>query len=445
MKKLALSFFLILVFFIGFFPMLASTPLFKPILLGILKNRIQAESLSIKKMKFSWFGPQTFDGIDLEKSDLTANIGSLQSNVPFWKLSKLGNFFELQNGSFLFRGYGNAEITNVQAKIQNAKVLATGSTPQGGTFQVQGTIVSKNNFDITSRLKQIPTIAIDQLLGANGLLYKALGASLDLNGAMKLQSESGNLSADLSSPNSEASLNSTITKGILTLNQPFNATLKISPELSQEILQRVSPKVITRFHAKNPFTLQIFPENFSCPLRNFQLENLSIGKASLNLGQINVHSGESLHFLMKLFKDKDFSKNMDIWLTNAFFSLHEGILQLGRVDALLSNSIHICTWGNVNLNNERLHMYLGLPADTLQQSFGIQTLSRNYVLKIPVRGTLQDPEFDTGPVVAKIATMAASQQIPTKGGKIFGGLVNAFTQTQDEKDIPPPNRPFPWE
>ncbi len=144
-------------------------------------------------------------------------------------------------------------------------------------------------------------------------------------------------------------------------------------------------------------------------------------------------------------KNKDFSKEIDIWFTSVAFQIQNGVINLGRVDALLSNSIHVCAWGSVDVKNDQLHMFLGLPADTLEQSFGIQALSRNYVLKIPVYGSISSPEFDTGSAIAKITTMAVSKQIPTKGGKILGGIVNAITQAQDDGDAPPPNRPFPWE
>jgi hypothetical protein len=165
----------------------------------------------------------------------------------------------------------------------------------------------------------------------------------------------------------------------------------------------------------------------------------------LDLGKTKVQSGKSLKSLVKLFKDTHFEKEIDFWFTPVAFQIQSGVITLGRMDALLSNSIHICTWGDVDVNKDELHMFLGLPADTLEKSFGIQTLSRNYVLKIPIYGSISNPEFDTGSAIAKITAMAVSKQIPSAGGKILGGLINAVTQAQDDGDAPPPNRPFPWE
>ncbi|MCC6127622.1 MAG: hypothetical protein IT584_00260 [Chlamydiae bacterium] len=137
---------------------------------------------------------------------------------------------------------------------------------------------------------------------------------------------------------------------------------------------------------------------------------------------------------------------MDAWFTPFSFQIRNGAIQTGRLDALLSDSIHICSWGKVNLVSEKLHMYIGLPADTLNRSFQITGLSADYVLKIPLRGTISKPELDTGPAVAQIASMAATQKLPIpKVGKMFEAITKTVSQVKNDKDVPPANRPFPWE
>lgn len=444
MKKWFLLLLIFILLLIGFFPFIASTTLGKPFFIQLIKTKVKGD-ITIEKLDLSWLGPQRFENISLANQDVSADVALITSNVPFWKLSHLGNSFTLQDGTFSFSAYEGAEITNVQALINGNNLKATGSTPQGGSLSIRGTIQSDENFDITADLKQIPTIAIDQLLKLNGLAYKTLGMTLNANGACTFTKNQGSISMVLTSPNFKGSINAAITNGILTLNEPLNATLQVSKELTEVLLQHTSDKIITGLETKNPFILRILTPGFSCPIKPFRFDQLEVGAASLDLGQVRVQSGESLHFLVKLFKNKDFGKNIDIWFTPVAFQIQNGVIELGRMDALLSRSIHLCTWGDIDVKKDKLHMFLGLPADTLQESFGIQTLSRNYVLKIPVHGSLNNPKFDTGPAIAKIATMTASQQIPTKGGKIFGGIVNVFTQAQDDGDAPPPNRPFPWE
>lgn len=444
MKKTILILLIILALFIGFFPYLASTRLGTPFFAKIIQSRFHG-NVQIQKVNLTWKGPQRFENISLTSPDLTSKIGLITSNVPFWKLSDLGDSFELQNGSFAFPSYGDEQISNIQAKINGSDIVATGTTARGGSISVRGSIKSKQNFDLLADLREIPSIAIDQLLKMKGILYKTLGPIINFNGSLKFQDVQGTLVFDVSSPNLTSSVNATIANDILTLNKPLVAHLHLSNELSAFLTERISPKLFTDLSAKNPFHLTIDPQGFSCPINPLKLAELQIGEANLDLGQVRVQSGESLHFLVKLFKNKDFGKKIEIWFTPVTFSIQNGLIQLGRMDALLSQSIHVCTWGDINLQKDKIRMTLGLPADTLEQSFGIQNLSRNYVLKIPIRGSLNNPEFETGPAVAKIATMATAQQIPTTGGKIFGGIVGVFAQAQDEGDTPPPHRPYPWE
>jgi hypothetical protein len=196
------------------------------------------------------------------------------------------------------------------------------------------------------------------------------------------------------------------------------------------------------FEVQNPITLRIEPQGFSLPIP-YSLEKLKIGHATLNLGKIKVPSNEALATLVSLLKATRISKEMNIWAAPVSFSLNHSKLELGRLDALLADSIHICTWGSINLLTNHLEMNLGLPADTLESSFGIKNLPANYVMKIPVQGTLQNPEIVKGPAAAKIAALVAAGQIPKKG--FLGGIAELISKPKQEKDIPPPARPFPWE
>lgn len=431
----------LLALLIAFFPLLLSTPVGSPIFTHLLSVKFRGQ-VSIEKTRLSWFGPQRFEHVTLTKPDLIASIDLLESTVPFWELSNFGSSFRLEDGNFLFPTYQQAQITHVQAKIEGQKLQAKGSTPGGGFLAIQGTVVSKREFDITATIKEIPTIAVDKLLKLNGTLYKILGSTLSFNGTLTHKSQAGKLRFDFSSPNGTAALNGNINDDILTLNQPLKATIRLSDALSELL---VKSELFTAIRAKNPISLLISSEGFSCPLNPFRFDQLQIQRGTLNLGQIQIDAGSSLHSLVQLFDHKAFEKTTDIWFTPALFQLQNGRLQLSRVDALVSKSIHLCTWGDIDIKNDDLQMTLGLPGDTLERSFNIRNLSDSYVLKIPIRGSIKDPQFETKGAIAKIAILSTSKHIPTKGGKIFGGIVNAVTQAQDDGDAPPANRPFPWE
>lgn len=440
MKIKLLIIFLFIVLIAAFFPFLASTPVGSPLFIKFLESRLHGE-LQCKKISLSWMGPQRFENVLFTKPDLIAKIDLFESDVPFWRLSFLNASFALQNGTLTFPTYENQKITNIQARIQDNQILATGTTPQGGDLEIQGTIKSRRDFDISANLRKIPTIAIDELLKFHGILHKAVGPTLTLNGSLAFVQNRGTLACTLNAPNATLSLNGAIANDILTLNQPLTANCHFPPDFLKEI---ISPTLLTNISSENPFSLTISPQGFSCPIHPLSLDKIQIEKALVNLGKMRGTPGESLYLPLQLLKNQEVGKTINLWFAPFACSLQKGLIHLGRVDALLAESIHLCSWGEINIPKDQLQMILGIPADTLEQSFGIQNLSRNYVLKIPIRGSLQNPELDTSLAIAKIAALKTTGKIPTKGGKIFGKLVNVFTQ-QDEGETPAPQRPFPWE
>jgi hypothetical protein len=436
MQKILIAILVAIAIVVVFLPQILSSSFGKPFFERALGKKFNVKA-TIQSVHLSWFGPQALDGIEFSNPEMSGSIESLQANVPLWRLSEFGNAFELKGGSASFSRYGNLSIGPVNAMVKGQDVEATGKASQGGTFSINGKIYSKTDFDIAANFSGMPSAPFDQLLKANGILSGSLGPSFDLTSSALYNQGAGHLEADLTSPNAKASLKGQIAEDSLLLKEPFTATLNFSPSLSQAIGGRV-------LEAKNPITLRIETTGTSIPLKPFNLQQVEIGQATLNLGQL-VCTG--LHPLISLFallnQTPIASSTAVVWFTPVEFSCSKGILHMGRIDALIANSVHLAAWGDVQLATGRLDMTLGLPADTLEQTLGIKNLARNSVLQIPVSGTVQDPKFESGSAAAKIAAMVAGQQISKKAG-VFG-LFNQIPLSKEEKKAPPANRPFPWE
>lgn len=429
MKKGLLVLLIFCIVLIAFLPSLLSYPPGRAILIRYLESSLKG-NIAIEKIHLTWKGPQTFTDATFVNTDTIATLRVFESAVPFWKLPEMKRIFTIQDGTITFPTY-NAQITQANAEINGHDIHIVGATPQGGSLNIQGTYVSKNDYHLNVELQQIPTIALAQFFKMD-LLNLALGPTINLNGTFS----QGTVLADVTSPQATASLRAIIANHILTLTSPFEATLRVSDALSLELSKRISPSILKEFSLKNPITLHIPSGSLRLPFSQIELSN-----AVLDLGQASISSGESLRSVLSIFKQ--LGKKFDIWFTPITFSMQNSDLQIQRFDALLDATIHLCAWGDIR--SEKLRMNLGVPSDTLQTSFGIETLSSNYVLRIPVRGTIRQPKFETGSAIAKIATMSAAKQIPSKAGKVFGGAVNAFTQAHDEETIPQAKRPFPWE
>ena len=425
-----------------FIPQILSSPFGKPIFERALGKKYQAK-VTIGSVHLSWLGPQIFNRIELSRPDTMGSIESIESAVPLWSISAFGNAFTLKNGVFSFPKYGNLSINQVDAKIKSHDIQAHGIASQGGHFDIKGKFYSKTDFDIVAQFNGMPSAPFDQLLKMKGLLSGSLGPSFDLAATAVYNLGKGHIDADLSSPNAKASLHGQIAQDILLLKQPFTATLNFSPELSKATGGKI-------LEAKNPIALRIETGGTSIPLKPFALEGMEIGQATLNLGQLVC---TELHPLISLFamlnRAPIASSTAVVWFAPIEISADKGNFQVSRVDALIGGSVHLCAWGKVQMPEGKLKMKLGIPADTLEQTLGIKSLSRNYVLQIPIKGTIQDPQFETGPAAAKITALVAGKQISNQLSKkngILGGIFNQIApQIGDEENAPPPKRPFPWE
>ena len=131
----------------------------------------------------------------------------------------------------------------------------------------------------------------------------------------------------------------------------------------------------------------------------------------------------------------------------------KGIVDVERADILLAETFDIALWGTINPIKNNVDMTLGLTADCLSKAFAITNIPPDYVLQIPMTGTLSDVKINTGKATAKVAALLAWQQAETAGalaggstGALFGHLIGKLGALPlNDKNTPPAKRPFPWE
>lgn len=441
---LVIPFILLLVFL----PQIASTSLFRGIFNRAFSDKFHATA-AIESATLSWFGPQIFRKINLDSPNMTGYIVQFESGAPFWKLYSMGENLKIRDASLAFPMEGNIGLNHISAELHNHHLNAEGDAIPKGHFTLKGKVYSQKDLDITFDLQEIPTLALDQIFTGKKSFTQILGLILNAKGSWVLNETVGKLKLDLQSSNVATMFSAEIDPNYITLKEPFVAALDITPELASSVLRGANPLFLTGVEAKNPIQLRIEPDGFRFPWRNFDLSKIEIEQASLDMGQVVCQTGKSLSTLISLFKNFKRSDTSLIWFSPLDFSLEGGIFSASRMDAMVSNTIHICTWGKIDLNRDRLDMILGICADTLSQSFGIENLPANYVLKIPLQGSTENPELDTKTAAAKIAALAAMNQLPKvggKAGKMFGGTLNMMKMSQEnQEDVPPPQRPYPWE
>lgn len=392
-----------------FLPKIASTPLGKPLFTKAIEAKTESE-VEIGSLELSWLGPQRFKNISWKHDHVKGTLDQLEISAPFWSFS---GPFQLKNGSVLYK---EGKIDEIEGQIQGNDFEINGATLQGH-ITAKGKVYSKHDFNIQIDMKSLPLILI------HPELHRILGSTVDVNGEIKMEKGMGAIDLDARSPSITARLRSQFTQTAITLREPFTATLRFKAPLQG-------------FQALNPVTVRIEPKDFLIPLP-YSLEKVQIGQGNLDIGKATARNSEAIATLISLLKATPPQKQVNLWFTPVQFQLQNGTLSLGRMDALVADSIHLCAWGNIQLITQKLDLNLGLPADSLEQFLGIKNLPSSFVIKVPVRGTIQDPEVVKAPAATKIAALLAAGGVP--------GFSELFSKPKADKDIPPPNLPFPWQ
>ncbi len=452
MRRRLLTFAFLLAFLV-FLPQLLSTPpgtfAARKILQLKTKANVQLDSLSL-----SWLGPQQVKGAHVSSRYMDASCKEFTAYMPLWRALHPKGLFTVSEGLFRVKSSSGEEaiLEAVDAKIDGSQFAASGSTRQNGqsgSFAVHGEIEKfPTEFTLQGQMSSIPTLLLDQLTTSRYNLKEILGDFFSSDGSMQAKSGTTLIDINLSSSNGLLQIAAELDGKRLRLQKPLTASYILTPALSELLIKDINPLFLTAATSKSPVKLRISSELFEMSYDPFEIKNLRIESATLDMGRVSIRKGPSLESLLKLLQSRKMrgQEEVDAWFTPVSFQIQNGVLQTGRLDALLSGSIHICSWGKINLVSERLHMYLGLPADTLSHSFQITGLPSDYVLKIPFRGTISNPELETRAAAAQIASMAVAEQIPIpKVGKLFKTITKTASQIKNDKDVPPARRPFPWE
>ncbi|MCX6991013.1 MAG: hypothetical protein NTX49_08140 [Chlamydiae bacterium] len=308
-------------------------------------------------------------------------------------------------------------------------------------------------------IQKLPSSVMD--LFAHGLgdtsstFSSVFGSSITAQMSLALEESTGPLKLNINSPSTRASLAGKITRGTLTLSEPIYAQVTMTSELSSFLLKGVNPLSITEIKSKNPITIEVPPTGVSIPLTGFSMQKVMIPTARIELGQISCKNEGNLNIALGLLKSVQLSQNntLNLWFTPIDLHINQGVVDIERTDILLAETFDIALWGTINPVKNNVDMVLGLTADCLSKAFAITNIPPDYVLQIPMTGTLSDVKINTGKATAKVAALLAWQQAENAGGlaggstgALFGQLIGKLGALPlNDKNSPPAKRPFPWE
>ncbi|MES2122683.1 MAG: hypothetical protein V4492_07915, partial [Chlamydiota bacterium] len=347
---------------------------------------------------------------------------------------------------------------------------AQGGGSKSGTLSLAGKILpsynAQNQFDLsnltttaTMKMQQFPSRVLDILARAKGRtdfpFSTLFGDAINADANLDLKQFSGPVNLNLNSRNTRLSLAGTLAAGALTLREHVYAQLKITPEISRLVLREFNPLSLSYLYSQDPVSLEVLADGFYMPIYPLQIEKTTIPEISIELGKITCKNEGNVNVTLGLLKSKKIGKNsdLDLWFAPMALHIKQGSVDMERTEVLIASTFDVALWGNVDLPKDRVDMVLGLTANTLKQAFGVKNLPENYVLTLPMRGTMNNVKIDTGKATAKVALLLAWQQAESAGamaggsaGALIGGLVGKMATLPDsDAKVPPAKHPFPWE
>lgn len=300
---------------------------------------------------------------------------------------------------------------------------------------------------LEGKLTQVSIPAVARLATGNESLAhqltSAFGQHLSGQVTGQLKDKHGSYACELRTDLAELSCAGNIRANTLTLTQPLKASLQVSPAFGADVLATLNPLLKTAVRAEQPATLQIASEGFSWPLWPFDLQKIAIGRCELNLGRLWLRRQGALTALLALFRNPPLLNEFELqaWTTPIYFSIAKGHFDYQRTDILLGRSLHVATWGGVDLITANVRATLGIPGAAIKALLSSESIDEKAWLLLPIRGTGSDAGIDWKQAALRLTALA----VPKESLGTLGSLIDKAVVGLSAKAPPPTTTPFPWE
>ncbi|NDD58415.1 MAG: hypothetical protein EBZ47_04075 [Chlamydiae bacterium] len=354
----------------------------------------------------------------------------------------------------------NSEVVANPSSLKEEKGTLRGSLEVSEIFDENHSFsFARTSSSIDLSAKRLPCAFLDFFAHTTGNTtapFSALfGRNMNASGSLQLQKGSGLIGLDMDSPTTKASFSGRIAQGMFTLSSPLQAQIQMTPALSRFLLDKVNPLSISEIRSDAPISLEVASKGFSLPLFPLDWKGVNISSAAIDLGKISCKNEGNLNIALNLLKSVQLSQNetLNLWFTPMDLNVKSGVVRIERTDILVADIFDIAIWGEINPIKNNVNMVLGLTADCLSKAFAIKNLPNDYVLQVPMTGSLNNVKINTGKATAKVAALLALQQADLAGGLAggpTGALIGKFMNKLgslplNDQNTPPAKRPFPWE
>lgn len=383
----------------------------------------------------------------------------LNSAISFdLQIDRLTGFDKKRQALYLRDIRGTISSKNLSEKIA-FNMTAQGSSGKGDAAQwnmvgsIDNGLTAEGSLNrqtlslaVDGNVENLPVPMLCQLICRPGLgrqIETVIGPVLNATIKARLQRMNGPLYLDIKGSNGNILVDSQLYEGVLTLNKDLKAQVVITPQLGQYIFQEYIPIMDGILSADQPMRLTIDKRGFSLPLRDLTTSTVSIGQATLELGNVKFSNRSQLAKVLTLLTPAN-ADQIQVWLTPAYISLNNGIVKLERLDLLVNERYPLATWGTVDMEHDKVNMMFGLSGTAIAKAFNVTGIPHDYMLQVPLRGTTSNASVDRTKAAARLSALVAQSQGGPQG-LVIGTVLDIATGGMTEPKIPAPTtNPLPW-
>ena len=302
---------------------------------------------------------------------------------------------------------------------------------------------------IQAKATQFPSTALDIACALKKEPFTLfLGPSFEATLDVSLQNAAGPIAFNLQSSKAHLDFGGVMESGSLKLAKDLKADVLLTAELGKFLLSQLNASSVQSLFSPTPLTVTISSQGFSFPLNSMDLSKIQIPSMRMDFGKLYCkNKGAMVSFLRQLKSKEPEGKEIQIWIAPMDLHVKQGVVDVERTEILLDKAYDVALWGEVNLPNNSVNMIFGLTAQALKEAFGIQELPDNYVLKIPITGTLQDIKIKSGTATSKITALLLwqSKALSDAIGPFGGLLKKVIPPPGGDGKAPPAKTPYPWQ
>jgi hypothetical protein len=280
--------------------------------------------------------------------------------------------------------------------------------------------------DSTTNVQSVPSGLFDALSGQEGLLAGLLGPRTNADVMLKHQmGQGGNADVALNADNTQGTIKATVDKDqTLTLTEDATLAMRVTPELSEAVLSRISPALRSLVGARAPLKLTVEQDGFKLPLKDFAMERVQ-GRAHMEQAQVTLASEGFVGQVLGVLSKTGALGGQDQYgatLTATDLAMRDGNLSYQNLGLNISDVL-LDFSGSMRFPDNRMDLEMTLAGDRMPDEIS--------GLSFPVSGPIDGkPKFDTKRFAEAAAKQGVEKAIERGLGELFGGK----KKKQNDKD-----------